>query len=223
MNNYRYERKFLIEGISRSEIVKYIFLNPNMFKEIYSKRFINNIYFDTIGLKYFYDNIDGSMNRLKVRLRWYGRLFGKVGKPQLEFKIKEGLSGKKETYPIKPFVFEKGLISEKILEHIMTSNLRNGVTEKLSFLEPIIINRYQRKYFISSNERYRITLDYNQSYCAFIGNQNLIPHANSTELSSILELKYSIRDEDNVDQITNSFPFRLTKSSKYVNAIKELF
>lgn len=223
MNNYRYERKFLIEGISRSEIVKYIFLNPNMFKEIYSKRFINNIYFDTIGLKYFYDNIDGSMNRLKVRLRWYGRLFGKVGNPQLEFKIKEGLSGKKETYRVKPFLFEKGLISEKILEHIMTSNLRNGVIEKLSYLEPIIINRYQRKYFISSNKRYRITLDYNQSYCAFKGNQNLIPHTNSNELSSILELKYSIRDEDNIDQITNSFPFRLTKSSKYVNAIKELF
>ena len=194
-----------------------------MFKEIYSKRFINNIYFDTIGLKYFYDNIDGSMNRLKVRLRWYGRLFGKVGNPQLEFKIKEGLSGKKETYRVKPFLFEKGLISEKILEHIMTSNLRNGVIEKLSYLEPIIINRYQRKYFISSNKRYRITLDYNQSYCAFKGNQNLIPHTNSNELSSILELKYSIRDEDNIDQITNSFPFRLTKSSKYVNAIKELF
>ena len=42
-------------------------------------------------------------------------------------------------------------------------------------------------------------------------------------LITILELKYSIDNDDHAQIITNHFPFRLTKNSKYEVGIDNLF
>ena len=220
---YRYERKFIVKGVHTSEIENLIYSNPYKFSEIYKKRSINNIYFDTIELKNFYDNINGSMDRTKVRIRWYNNLFGLIEKPKLEFKIKKGLSGTKKIYSIMPFENESSLSSSKIISVVCSSDLINEVKQKVFFLEPKIINKYDRKYFRSFDKKYRITLDTNQKYCDFRGNKILNKYENTCDLSTIVELKYDIKDEENAHVITNAFPFRITKSSKYVNAIENLF
>jgi hypothetical protein len=40
--------------------------------------------------------------------------------------------------------------------------------------------------------------------------------------NTILELKYSDKDDDEARYITNYFPFRMTKSSKYVSGIEKI-
>src|SRR5688572_29998156 len=103
----RYERKFLITNYSYKDVLQILKFHPACFSEIFEERSINNIYFDTPGLLHYYDNIEGSPDRLKVRIRWYGELFGPVDKPVLEYKIKKGLMGKKESHALRPFVLNE--------------------------------------------------------------------------------------------------------------------
>ena len=86
--SFRYERKFLVSELNRFEIESIVRLHPAIFSEIYHQRSVNNIYFDTMNVSNYLDNINGVKQRLKVRIRWYGDLFGFIDKSVLEFKIK---------------------------------------------------------------------------------------------------------------------------------------
>ena len=78
---YRYERKFFISKLTKYEVESLIKLHPAMFSEIYFPRFVNNLYFDSFNMKSYFDSVDGSPNRRKIRIRWYGDLFGDIEKP----------------------------------------------------------------------------------------------------------------------------------------------
>ena len=80
-NNYRYERKFFISNLTKYEIESLIKLHPALFSEIYFPRFVNNLYFDSLNMKNYFDTIDGLGDRMKIRIRWYGSLFQDIEKP----------------------------------------------------------------------------------------------------------------------------------------------
>ena len=83
----RYERKF-DSGYINKDIVYFIKMHPMLFREIYCKRRVNNIYYDTMNYKNYLDNVEGNQYRLKVRIRWYGSNPFKIFDPVLEIKIK---------------------------------------------------------------------------------------------------------------------------------------
>ena len=87
---YRYERKFLVDQLDVHQVLALVKLHPAMFYQPYPPRYVNNLYLDTEGLDNYQDNVSGVGDRRKVRLRWYGDLFGDVDRPVLEFKIKRG-------------------------------------------------------------------------------------------------------------------------------------
>ena len=70
------------------------------FKPIYHTRRINNVYFDDINYSNYFDNVEGNLNRKKVRIRWYGDTFTDVINPVLEVKLKKGTLGKKVKFQI---------------------------------------------------------------------------------------------------------------------------
>ena len=107
VKNFRYERKFLIDGGSRQEIETALRVHPALFSRIFHPRFINNIYFDSFAMAAYSDAVSGHMNRAKLRIRWYGDLFGPVERPVLEIKIKQGMVGRKESYPLKGFALDR--------------------------------------------------------------------------------------------------------------------
>ena len=78
ISDYRYERKFFITSLSRFEVESIVKLHPAIFSEIFHERFVNNIYLDSSDLINFYENIEGQSNRIKIRIRWYGELFGYI-------------------------------------------------------------------------------------------------------------------------------------------------
>ena len=41
--------------------------------------------------------------------------------------------------------------------------------------------------------------------------------------STIIEIKYKSKDDKNIDSVTNYFPFRISKSSKYVKGISAIY
>ena len=221
--NYRFERKFIIPERLTHSIEEVIKSNSALMRKIFYPRFINNIYFDTPRFKYFFENIDGVSERMKMRIRWYGNLKGKIKKPVLEFKQKQGLTGKKNSIVLPSFdlkeIFSPGFSSSLFQK----SNLDVGRKALMLSLKPTVINRYQRKYFLSFDKKFRITLDDQLEYFPLSSDKHLSSRGLKDSLSMIMELKYSPTDQLESNKITQEFPFRVIKNSKYVRGIQILY
>jgi hypothetical protein len=46
----------------------------------------------------YWDNVSGLSKRVKVRIRWYGDLYGHIQSPILEFKIRNNTLGSKVSF-----------------------------------------------------------------------------------------------------------------------------
>jgi hypothetical protein len=221
-SDYRSENKFVITNFSLAGIKLLIYQHPFIFKEIYSKRFVNNIYFDSIDFHSYNDNINGSQNRVKARIRWYGSLTGFIEKPTLEFKIKNGLIGKKIKIDLKSFNITGSDDINSIARNCINQINEKNLSIIISQLTPTIVNRYLRYYYLSENGLFRITLDDSLSYYPIINNSNFdIKTLNYKNI--IMELKYSRNADYLKKYIIQHFPFRLSKSSKYINGVKLIY
>ena len=218
-NNWRYERKFRIEGVSDREIFHIVKMNPYHFSEVFFPRNVNNIYFDTIDKVSYFDNVVGLSDRFKVRIRWYGELFGLIEKPVLEIKIKRNLLGSKYSLKLKPFSLKQGFSIADILEVLEKSDIPELIKRHMASLEPTLVNRYSRCYFLSMNKKFRITLDNDLEYFSVCASKNSFLHSVNEKLVTILELKYAEQDNDYASEISQYFPFRMTKNSKYITGI----
>ena len=216
----RYERKFVISKLSPADIELLIRCHPAIFSEIFYKRAINNVYLDTVRLRHYQDSVTGVSSRRKIRIRWYGDICRTAGSANLEVKSKNGLLVLKHSYPIKTFALNSDL---RCLQRALSeSELPVMMMDELTHLRPSLFNRYQRKYFLSADRAFRITLD---TELVFMRPDHLHPSFFShwkQRWNSILELKYSLGLEDEVTTIANFFPFRMTKSSKYAEGIERL-
>jgi len=215
---WRYERKFAIENISPREAEISILTNKALFREIYHGRQINNIYFDNIYFNAYHSNIEGLSNRKKYRIRWYGDLFGEAIEPILEVKIKNSALGTKYKYKINNFKVTRKFDSKLLFKVLEKSDIPEHIFYEISTLEPSLLNSYFRSYYISANNNYRITIDQALTYYYIGPGINFILPKNSKE-GVVLEIKYSVEDDDEVQIITNQFPFRLTRNSKYVQGL----
>ncbi len=220
LKDYRYERKFLIEGLSKFSVEQLIRNHSAFFKEIYKERYINNIYFDNQNLTNYYDNVNGKSYRKKYRIRWYGNLFGKPEQMILEVKIKKGLLGSKESYLLKPFDINSENFIYSVKRSIENSDISDKIKEEMYSFSPVLINRYKRKYFSDFSKRFRITLDFETEYYSIMKffNEKVI---DNNQL--VVELKYRKEHNNDVGKISSEFPFRMTKNSKYVNGIEKFF
>jgi hypothetical protein len=217
----RYERKFLVSDMYFHDIEQQVRIHPAAFSSIFFPRYINNVYLDTNELDFFYDNVSGKGSRKKVRIRWYADQFGNIEKPVLEFKVREGMLGNKLSFRLKPFAFNGGFNYETLLQVIDASDLPTWARELLHQVKPALMNRYRRHYFMSFDTKFRLTLDNELSYFG-IGNDNNTFLEKYTNDDTIVELKYERVHDDEAPNVTNKLPFRLTKSSKYVNGVELL-
>lgn len=218
-NGFRFERKYHVTDLPLAEIVSLVRQNPALFRDAYPPRTINNIYLDTPSRRSLYENLDGLADRIKVRIRWYGPMLGEVKRPVLEFKIKRGMVGAKDAFELKPFGVEMSMSARTIFHSLATSNLPEGVRRALDGFEPVLLNRYQRKYFISADHLYRITLDSQLEYYRFDQHQNAFRCQFRDRDSTVVELKYSGEFDRIDDRVASYFPFRVTRMSKFVTGI----
>src|SRR3990170_5339640 len=157
--DYRYERKFLIEELDAGQVRLMVKRHPSMFCESYPPRVVNNLYLDTEEMDNYYTNLSGAAERCKVRVRWYGELFGAIASPVLEFKIKSGLVGIKHSYPFPAFRLEDGFSQRDFQELVRASDLPDQVRHHLRTLNVVLCNNYRRWYYATKDQRYRLTVD----------------------------------------------------------------
>ncbi|MFC1652401.1 polyphosphate polymerase domain-containing protein [Planctomycetota bacterium] len=218
-NKYRYERKFIVSGLSPDQMVTAIKLHPAMFREIYHRRCVNNIYFDTFEMKSYYENVDGESNRTKTRIRWYGDLLASIEKPVLELKIKRGCLGTKKSYVLKPFSMNSDLNASTIKQVFSSSDIPDALKMRLVLLQPTLVNRYERLYYQAADGHCRLTLDSYMEFYSVNNYQNSFLHKCSDMNNLVLELKYDRGKDGLVDNIAQQFPVRMTKNSKYLNGV----
>ena len=210
----RFERKFTTQRHPRV-VIALVKSHEAHFREIYHQRRVNNIYLDTLGYESFYDNTDGLSRRTKTRIRWYGNLRGTPDSMQLEYKHKRGLLGFKDTFAVQPFKVGAGMRSQSVHGALRGSDLPPTVQNHVRGLEPALLNSYERRYFVSRDERYRVTVDWDiKSWQLARGSNSLIGAVR--EPSVVVELKYDSDDDRDAHAISQLFPFRVSRNSKYV-------
>ena len=210
----RFERKYQISHLSKFAVEQVVKLHPVGFQKIFPNRQVNNIYFDTPDYQTCRDNIEGSNQRKKYRLRWYGRELQTINKPRFEIKIKHNELGRKEIAP-----FSNQQLSElsKITKQVNQLTIGNAQLQLLK-LSPTLLNTYQRSYFGTNDGKFRITVDWDlQFYPPFT--QGAFQQQPFVDNSIILELKYEETADTLAQSIFQYLPFRQTKSSKYVKGV----
>ncbi len=194
----RYERKFFVEAGSEDQLFPLILLNPLSFKKAYPDRIVNSIYFDDYAYTMLQDNLDGNPERRKIRLRWYDEQQDIITGARLEVKSKVGLTGTKHLFEFPEMTLsDMPEITAKVNEILHFSNI-----------QPALIVRYHRAYYISFNKHIRLTVDSQLQYTSMEGQV-------WEAAGAVLEVKYPPEKEAEVADMMQYFPFRLTKHSKY--------
>ena len=221
--DYRLERKFFISGVSVKIIETHVRLNKACFNPIYQPRWINNIYFDTYDFDNYITSCEGVARRAKVRIRWYGDLKGEIKNPVLELKVKNNLFVKKILFPMPYFKLDQRLNIDDVKKAMKKIEMPETLKINVLSLRPTLLNRYKRKYFQSFDRAYRLTLDQEMKFYRILGRKSNLLFRMFDSISSVLELKYKPKDDDGARAVTNSLPFRMTKSSKYLDGIVKLY
>ena len=216
----RYELKFITYDIYYYNLLNWVKIHDYAFKREYNTRIVNNVYFDSYYYDSYRDNIYGSSSRTKVRYRWYGE-FNRPTLGSLEIKYKRNIFGWKQRYNINKF----SLSSEYTWKEIYSLFHNNIPLKGKIWLEknpiPTIINQYLRDYFISSNNKIRITVDrnlfvYDQRYSLFPN----IKKKTLTQPVVIVEFKFNRENRDEAEELFGNMPIRGSRNSKYVNCIR---
>jgi len=205
--------------LSEEEVIHIIKLNPFLFSDIFSYRHVNNIYLDTFEKQNYYNSVEGLSSRIKVRIRWYGPLFGAIEKAVLEIKVKKNHLNTKLLYKLQPFQFERGFSIETIQNVLETSEIPDLLKLNLQTFEATLVNRYCRCYFLCANKVFRITLDKNLEYYSVYPTENFFFNYVNEEGIFVLEIKADDSEKTPISQVSNHFPFRMTKNSKYTSGI----
>jgi SPX domain protein involved in polyphosphate accumulation len=206
----RYERKYRAEEVTLAEVLQMVRMHRAGFRKAFPDRFINSIYLDTYELDYYNDNIAGLSDRVKQRIRWYGERLDNILNPVMEIKIKENELGYKRYAELPAFKPGGNFSYEKYMKQHLWLATNNIV--------PTVMIRYMRSYFVSFDKKVRVTVDRNLAYYPVDKklNFNIQPY---TDPTIIVELKYPADYYKNHDSFTQDFPFRMTRNSKYVQAI----
>jgi SPX domain protein involved in polyphosphate accumulation len=223
-NNYRFERKFTVPtSYTVKTVEQFVKRNTHLFREVFHLRQVNNIYFDTEIYNDYFDNVLGVSDRKKIRIRWYGNTFGVIQTPVLEIKIKKGLVGDKWSYKLKPFTLDNTFTNNYIQDIFKDSNLPIPILESVKMVAPKLLNSYNRRYFLSADNKFRITIDFDLIYYKIDKRfNNFSVKKPAQDENKIIELKYELQEDDLANKISTEFPFRLNKNSKYVNGVNTI-
>lgn len=217
----RYEVKFVSTRMRLHELAHWIRVHPAGFRSPYPPRKVNNVYFDGHQLQAYHENLVGNSARSKVRLRWYGDGF-RPESAVIEVKRKRNMLGWKLSYATGAVDLEADswLRIRRRLRADLSAEARAWLDASP---QPVLINRYDREYFVSWDQRVRVTLDAHQSVFdqRFAGRPNLTFPANLPN-TIVVEFKFAPEDRAEGMWAIQGIPIRASRNSKYVIGVQSL-
>lgn len=218
---YRYERKFVTEIENLSDVFRFIKFSPLRFYRPYKPRRINNLYLDTLNLQDYHSHVGGVCSRQKHRVRWYGDNITDVNSPVFEIKIKEGNVGTKERHSLKDLNCSLKDFSRNYENLLRSSDPENHLFNEFMARKPAMMNSYVREYFVSHDDKIRLTVDTDLQYLT-IGIDGKLGAFPVKEPNVVIEIKYNPEDDYLAQLGSNELPFRSTAKSKYITGIESL-
>lgn len=214
----RYELKFVAAEIAYHDLVAWLQQHKEAFYRPYPRRQINNVYFDRFDFDCYEDSISGTSAREKVRYRWYGD--AELPQPgQLEIKLRRNRFGWKRNFPV------TSLSGTATTWNDMKREILEGLPRDARWWLheygcPILINRYERDYWVSRRNGIRATVDrhlrvYDQRYSGRINTSRRV----DVSREIVLEVKGPSGSAEVLSEIVTKLPLPLTRHSKYCNAL----
>ena len=211
----RYEIKMVTEEQMLPQLRTWLQVHPAGFYKAYPDRQINNVYFDTPHLNSFAENLVGASMRRKLRLRWYGKDTNKIH-ATLEVKYKRNMQGWKQSQSLSKTLNLHNTSWIKLLE-LICSELKDDIRSHLDLASwPVMLNQYQREYYLSFDEKVRITIDFSQR----VYDQMLYTFPNLSfplppAYQVVIEVKTDTKHRERLGEIIPDIPLRVSKNSKY--------
>ena len=155
----RTEKKYTFNQVEKDSVRDWLQALPLGFQEVYSKREVNSLYFDSHDHFCYEENLSGVSKRGKARLRWYNNNDLLSSKVTFEMKVKSNSFGNKLSHE---FNFKDLNINSS--SHDLIIQLRNLLPNDIlpyfdTFTEPSLLVSYQREYYEDVQKKVRVTLD----------------------------------------------------------------
>tara|TARA_Y100001936_G_C16066401_1_gene667540 strand:- start:135 stop:827 length:693 start_codon:yes stop_codon:yes gene_type:complete len=218
----RNEIKFIASSQEYHYLLKWVRLHPAGFYTVYPDRRVSNVYFDSHEYVAYSDNLNGATSRSKVRYRWYGpSLTPDAG--ALEIKCKRNLFVWKHIFKASKAPYSPSANWARIRQ-LLNSQLP---LEAKKWLEenplPVLINRYNRKYFLSQDGKVRVTID--DKLVFFDQRFKPVPnikYSANNPVFFVVEFKFDQKYRELASRYIQTIPIRISKSSKYCNGLSFL-
>ena len=97
---YRYERKWVFDNASYIDVFNKALRSKFLFNVQHPKRYVNSLYLDDFKRTSIIENLNGTSERTKVRIRWYGKNLYILNNPKLEIKIKKNFLNYKKMFTL---------------------------------------------------------------------------------------------------------------------------
>jgi hypothetical protein len=225
LSGLRYEIKMPVEQLRLPLVRSWVQLHSAGFRQAFPPRQVNNLYFDTLSLDTYNDHIAGVTERRKLRFRWYGEDL-RAAAGQLEIKNKRARVGWKQVQPVAARL-DLGGRDWSGLQQDLYAGLRGE--KQMVFLEmlhvsrPLVINTYQREYYISADGRFRLTLDYNlTAYDQWLAARPNLVYKAPLAGEMLIEFKCAVPHSRDLAGVLTEFPLRISPNSKYVSALNSM-
>ena len=222
VTSQRVEIKIPVPVALLPDVLAWVRLHPAHWRKAYPRRQVNNVYFDSPTLGGLNANLGGIGERAKLRLRWYGAEMRRVLDGQLELKRKCGTTGWKEIAHLHTPLDLAGRHWAEVL-----SELRCKLPDRAArWLDcsplPVLINSYQREYFVTPDGHLRLTVD--DALEAYDQRASVVPNLwSSLETGNdvVVELKAPIDTVTlrRLNDALSCFPISASRFSKYVNGV----
>jgi len=214
----RYEVKMTCSEIYLPEVRAWLRLHREGFCHSYPERRVNNLYFDTFDFDCLNDNLTGTGNRAKLRLRWYGEDLSHIH-GMFELKGKVAQQGWKLISTPVTLDLSVGSWAELLPQlHAQTEGRFDVWLGALA--RPVLINHYWREYYESASHEMRVTVDRDQA--AY--DQVCYPRPNLTapaydKHEIVIEVKADGKLHRRISDLLTTFPLRVGRNSKFANNV----
>jgi hypothetical protein len=218
----RSEIKFVSYASNLHSLLSWVHLHPFGFYSPFPARQVNNVYFDGHNFTSYTENLSGASQRTKVRYRWYGTSI-EPSAGTLEIKCKRNIFSWKLYHRVKNSPYKPEMTWSSIRKNIRIHISDEGKSWIDSNPFPILLNRYQRMYFVSGDKMIRITIDTNQAVYdqRFRSKPNFICRANLPDIL-IVEIKFNRGDREYASQSIQGIPLRVSRHSKYMTGVSAI-
>jgi hypothetical protein len=216
----RLEVKFVGSDVEEWRLRGWLKAHRAGFRVSYPPRCVNNIYFDTNDYAAFWENLTGISERTKVRYRWYGDSV-EPGPGALELKGKRNSFGWKQVFPVAASPYSPGCSWNTVRGRLLADLPDRARRWLEEHPVPVIINSYQRDYYVSADGRVRVTLDLHQA----VRDQRFPRYPNLTRVANlpramVLEVKCARPDRGLASSVIRGIPIRVSRHSKYVTGVR---